>query len=154
MNRFHNIRRATEDDIFFIQALEMDPASVFVHSWSQEAHEENLRNSTYDYLIAEDLEGTALGYTILRDDGPQRTEWVRIIVARRGDGIGSAFMQAVLDDIFSRKKSKAIWLDVYEQNDRAIHVYEKLGFVKIGEDLTKVPGERLLIMECCCPPPA
>jgi len=154
MNGFHTMRAAREDDLFFVQALEMDPANIFVHSWSEATHLANLHDPSYHYFIAENAEATSFGYAILRNDGPGRVEWKRIIVARRGDGIGSAFMKAVLDHFFTQHDTNTIWLDVYEKNDRARHVYEKLGFVEIGEDLIKVPGERLLIMECLRPLPA
>jgi len=147
MKRFHKIRYAREEDIFFIYALELDPANIFVESWPEATHLANLHDPSYHYLIAENIEGTSLGYAILHDDEPGRVEWRRIIVARRGDGIGSAFMAAVLKHFFSEKNANNIWLDVYEQNDRARHVYEKLGFTETGEDLKKIPGERLLIME-------
>lgn len=152
MHRFERIRKATEDDIFFIRTLEMDPANVFVHSWDEATHLACLADPAFHYLIAEDLEGTQLGYAILLDNTPandlRRVEWRRIIVARRGDGIGKAFMQAVLDYFFTVHKAEVVWLDVYEKNDRARHVYSKLGFREVGEDLQKVPGERLVIMEC------
>lgn len=151
MYKFHHIRKATEDDIFFIRTLEMDPANIFVHSWDEATHRENLHNPAYHYLIAEDIEGLTLGYAILLDNAPGRVEWRRIIVARRGDGIGKAFMAAVLDYFFTNHKAEVVWLDVYEQNDRARHVYEKLGFEEVGEDLSAVPGQRLVIMECHYP---
>ena len=147
MHQFHSIRKATRDDVFFIRALEMDPANVFVHSWDKDAHIANLADPKFHYLIAEDIEREKLGYAILVDNEPGRVEWRRIIVARRGDGIGKAFMQAVLDYFFVSKKADCIWLDVYEKNDRARHVYGKLGFVETGEDLISVPGERLVLME-------
>jgi RimJ/RimL family protein N-acetyltransferase len=148
MYRFHHIRKATEDDIFFIRSLEMDPANTFVHSWDEATHHANLKDPAYHYFIALDIEGHQLGYAILMDNAPGRVEWRRIIVARRGDGIGKAFMQAVLDYFFANHKAEVVWLDVYERNDRARHVYGKLGFTEVGEDLNTVPGERLVIMEC------
>lgn len=148
MHTFHTIRKATPDDIFFIRALEMDPANVFVHSWNNEAHLANLADPKFHYLIAENIEGQRLGYAILLDNEPGRVEWRRIIVARRGGGIGKAFMQAVLEYFFVTQKAECIWLDVYEKNDRARHVYGKLGFIETGEDLISVPGERLVLMEC------
>lgn len=142
------MRVACEEDIFFILALEKDPSNIFIHSWNEATHRANMHNPKYHYFIAEDVEQTSLGYAILIEDEIGRIEWKRIIVARRGDGIGSAFMAAVLDYILTEGQAKTVWLDVYERNDRARHVYEKLGFVETGEDLEKVPGERLVIMQC------
>jgi ribosomal protein S18 acetylase RimI-like enzyme len=147
MYEFHALRKATPDDIFFIRALEMDPANLYVHSWDFATHEARINDPKFHYLIAEDAGGKPLGYAILLDNEPGRVEWRRIIVARRGDGIGKAFMQAVLEYFFTTQNAECVWLDVYEQNDRARHVYERLGFKETGEDLAKVPGERLVIME-------
>ncbi len=146
--RFDHIRKATEDDIFFIRSLEMDPANTFVHSWDEATHRRNIADPAFHYFIAVDIEDHQLGYAILMDNTPGRVEWRRIIVARRGDGIGKAFMAAVLDYFFTVHKAEVVWLDVYEKNDRARHVYRTLGFLEVGEDLAKVPGERLVIMEC------
>lgn len=148
MHKFARIRKATEDDVFFIRALEMDPANTFVHAYDETTHLRNLSDPTCHYFIAESLDGTQLGYAILMDNSPGRVEWRRIIVARRGDGIGKAFMQAVLEYFFTVHKAEVVWLDVYEKNDRARHVYGKLGFREVGEDLETIPGERLVIMEC------
>jgi len=145
---FDKIRRADEDDLFFIRALEKDPANIYVHSWDEPTHRDHLSDPKYHYLVAEDVEGSPLGYAILHDDGPGRVEWRRIIVAARGRGVGKAFMAAVLDHFFKEHGTQVVWLDVYEKNDRAVHVYETLGFKATGEDLAKVPGERLVIMEC------
>ena len=148
MYRFQRIRKATEDDIFFIRALELDPANLYVHSWDEATHRHNMADPHHHYLIAEDVEHHRLGYAILIDgDVPGRVEWKRIIVARRGDGIGKVFMAAVLDYFFTTRGAEVVWLDVYEKNTRARHVYRTLGFDETGEDFTKVPGERLLIME-------
>jgi ribosomal protein S18 acetylase RimI-like enzyme len=148
MYRFHRIRTATEEDIFFIRTLEMDPANIYVHSWDEATHLANMADPAYHYLVAENAEGIPIGYALLVESEPTKVEWRRIIVARRGDGIGKAFMKAVLDDFFITRRTKTIWLDVYEQNDRARHVYRSIGFREVGEDLTTVPGERLVIMEC------
>ncbi len=148
MYRFDHIRKATPDDIFFIRSLEMDPANTMVHAWDEATHRKNISDPSFHYLIAENIEGIKLGYAILLDNEPGRVEWRRIIVARRGDGIGKDFMRAVLGYFFTVHKAEVVWLDVYERNDRARHVYEQLGFQKVGEDLQSVPGERLVIMEC------
>jgi len=147
MTSFHKIRRATDEDVFFILMLEKDPANIFVHSSDAETHHANLHDKKHHYLIAENGERASLGYAILVEGENGRLEWKRIIVARRGDGIGSAFMAAVLNYVFNEGLAETVWLDVYEKNDRARHVYKKLGFIETGEDLEKVPGERLVIME-------
>lgn len=147
MSRFHRLRKATVDDIFFIRALEMDPANVFVHCWDEKTHRKNIADPLFHYLIAEGIQGTALGYAILVENEPGIIEWRRIIVARRDDGIGSSFMQAVIDR-FTRNGTSTLWLDVYEENMRARHVYSALGFQQVRtEALASDPGITLVIME-------
>ncbi|WP_262692539.1 GNAT family N-acetyltransferase [Kordiimonas aestuarii] len=151
MTSFHRTRLGTEDDIFFIQALEMDPANQYVHRWSENLHKKKLADTTYRYLIAEDVEGRPIGFAILNYNSADRLEWRRIIVARRGFGIGRAFMRDVLAYFARDKALKTIWLDVYARNERAVHVYASLGFKQTGEDHTSVPGEQLVIMEYLLP---
>ncbi len=147
MSRFHKLRKATTDDIFFIRALEMDPANVFVHCWDEETHRKNIADPLFHYLIAEGIQGTALGYAILVENESGIVEWRRIIVARRDDGIGSAFMQAVID-AFTGDGASMLWLDVYEENQRARHVYSSKGFKEVRtEPLASDPSVTLVIME-------
>lgn len=147
MSRFNRLRKATAEDIFFIRALEMDPANVFVHCWDDETHRANIANQKFHYLIAEGVQGTALGYAILIENEPGILEWRRIIVARRDDGIGSEFMQAVIDN-FTEKGASKLWLDVYEDNARARHVYKSMGFEETRtEQAPNDPDTILVIME-------
>lgn len=147
MSRFHHLRKATPDDIFFIRSLELDPANTLVHGWDEDTHRENINRPEFHYVIAEDVENVCLGFAILKDDGPGRVEWRRVIVARRDDGIGSDFMQAVIDH-FKETGAHTLWLDVYEENTRARHVYSALGFKEVrrepsGDD----PNTTLIFME-------
>ncbi len=147
MSRFHKLRKATASDIFFIRALEMDPANVFVHCWDEDTHHAYMKNPQSHYLIAEGIQGTALGYAILFENEPGIVEWRRIIVARRDDGIGSAFMQAVIDR-FTDQGASMLWLDVYQENERARHVYSAMGFEEVRTEVpASDPDATLVIME-------
>ncbi len=125
----------------------MDPANIFVHSWDNETHTKNMADPSIHYLIAEGLQGTALGFAILVETGPGHIEWRRVVVARRDDGIGSEFMQAVIKQ-FRDEGAHTIWLDVYEDNARARHVYQSLGFreIKRGPKLND-PSITMVVME-------
>ncbi len=133
-----NIRKANEGDIPFILACEDNPANTYVHSWDKTTHTRNMALPAFHYLIAEDEQSEPVAYAILRDDGADRTEWRRIIVAQPGKGVGKAFMQAIIA-MFFENNTQAIWLDVYEENHRARHVYKSLKFIETS--IEPLPGD-------------
>lgn len=56
---------------------------------------------------------------------------ISLLVPYRDEGIGTALMQAVIDE--ARKLGlRLLTLTCFETNVAALHVYEKLGFVKAG----------------------
>lgn len=147
MSCFQHLRKATPDDIEFICALEAVPDNAYVHSWTRATHLEKMADPCSHYLIAEGQSGKRLAFAILFDDGPGRVEWRRIIVETPGGGTGTAFMRAVINH-FRDAGSRQIWLDVYEKNTRARHVYKSIGFRELRrEPLESDPSVRLVIME-------
>jgi GNAT superfamily N-acetyltransferase len=56
----------------------------------------------------------------------------RIVVADPGHGIGRQMLAGILDYVFQELKAHRLWLDVFETNKRAQHVYERLGFRREG----------------------
>jgi len=148
MAEFCRIRPATPDDLGFIRAQEDDPDNIYVHAYDDARHLANLKDQAYRYFISEDENGEPLGFAILIENKPDRIEWRRIIVDTDCRGTGKPFMRAVLKAMFEGAGAETVWLDVYEQNARARHVYRSLGFVETGEDTQSVPGTRLILMEC------
>jgi ribosomal protein S18 acetylase RimI-like enzyme len=61
-------------------------------------------------------------------------EWI-------GRGVGAALMEACLGEA-ARRDCDMIWLDVWEQNPRAIAFYRKWGFEVVGEQAFQL-GEEL-----------
>lgn len=57
---------------------------------------------------------------------------VGVSVPQRGKGIGEALMRAVLDEAAGRGV-REVWLEVLVQNEPAIRLYEKLGFVQVRD---------------------
>jgi diamine N-acetyltransferase len=81
------------------------------------------------------------GYVKLRESRPpwplgttNAIEIARLysVVDKIGKGVGKLLMQASLD--WSKQKgAQAVWLGVWEKNQRAIDFYSKWGFEKFGE---------------------
>lgn len=46
----------------------------------------------------------------------------------RGKGVGTMALTDALEDVFSSRNFKAVWLTVHHRNQKARHIYEKLGF--------------------------
>lgn len=147
MSGFHKLRKATDGDIPFICALESAPENIYVHSYSEDVHREKLASTDAHYLIGENEDGETVGYAILFDDGPGRVEWRRIIVSKPGSGIGAPFMDAIIEH-YRQQGTKTLWLDVYEDNRRARHVYRGRGFMETGtQPLEEGSKTNLVIME-------
>lgn len=94
---------------------------------------------SFFYLLFEQDE--AVGYMKLNIDdaqsepfGEETLEVERIYIqkAYKRRGFGNIFMQHAIEMATSLEKS-AIWLGVWEKNERAIAFYEKNGFKKHGE---------------------
>lgn len=144
MTSYSKFRRAQGGDISYILSREADPANSYIHRWDEATHRANLADDAFHYLMAVDTEGEPLGYAILKDDDDGRVEWRRVVIAAPGKGIGKTFMKDVLDHFITAGKS-AIWLDVYEHNARARHVYEGLGFTETHREPSPVDPESTLV---------
>ena len=94
------------------------------------------------YLLAY-LEGKAVGFAKLKKHSlndliasPVQMELQKIYVLTeyQGRGVGSALMREV-HNIANEEGPDSVWLDTYVSNEKAIHLYEKSGFKKIGRYL-------------------
>ena len=77
------------------------------------------------------VDGTAAGICKLAIRGDRG--WIGgigVAAPHRGTGVGEALMCAVLDIARSRGL-REVWLEVLVQNERAIRLYEKLGFTRV-----------------------
>jgi ribosomal protein S18 acetylase RimI-like enzyme len=84
-----------------------------------------------------------VGYTKLRENTEPRTlgiapalEIARLYVVNHmiGKGVGKLLMQTIID-IARQKNIPAVWLSVWEQNNRALEFYNYWGFEKFDETL-------------------
>ena len=97
----------------------MDPLTIFLLAY----HEKEL-----------------MGYAKLQGGRPPRCvpddhaiEFSRLYIRSRdiGKGFGSQLIQACVDEA-CRRGYKTAWLGVWEKNVRAHRLYERLGFVNVG----------------------
>ena len=100
-----------------------------------------------------EVDGALLGYALLRAHGPRVAttavpferplEVVRFYVDRTLHGRGAA--QALMAEVLARAEAAGhdgAWLQVWEQNPRAIRFYAKAGFLDAGDATYRI-GEQV-----------
>lgn len=130
-----NLRVGVTDDIASIVALEQTPfAREFVGQWTEERHRATLASGDVRYLVHEDPAGSLQSYIILRglSEDSGSIELKRIVVAAPGQGLGRTLLTEVLRLAFDELRAHRVFLDVFDDNARARHLYESLGFVYEG----------------------
>ncbi|QNI34468.1 GNAT family N-acetyltransferase [Alloacidobacterium dinghuense] len=129
------LKTATTADIPFIVEVEHPPAlRDYIGQWTNEEHTAAMRDRDTLYLIATDENGKQLGYIILRglQSEHRNFELKRVVMRSPGEGHGKRVLQLLLKKVFEELGAHRLWLDVFESNSRAQHVYRTLGFQQDG----------------------
>lgn len=125
------LRLATLDDIPAILALERTPvAREFVGQWSKDRHRATLAGGDARYFVSETEWNEVQAYAILRGihENSRAIELKRIVVAIPERGLGRLMLKELMRIAFRELGAHRLFLDVYEDNSRARHLYESLGF--------------------------
>ena len=125
------LRLATPADIPAILALERTPmAREFVGQWSEERHRATLAGGDARYYVSDTEWGGLQAYAILRglNEASRAVELKRIVVAVPERGLGRRILRELMRIAFRELGAHRLFLDVYEDNARARHLYESLGF--------------------------
>jgi diamine N-acetyltransferase len=128
-------RSATAADIAQICRLETLPQfRTFVGSWAADQHLQNLDDPDARYIVAEDEQGIIAAFAILRGllSEHRAVELKRFVVGIPNQGTGKRFLTEIADRAFGEYGAHRLFLDVFLNNDRALHVYEAFGFRKEG----------------------
>ncbi|PWK86438.1 acetyltransferase (GNAT) family protein [Lentzea atacamensis] len=98
-----------------------------------EAYIERTLNDPNRYTRAITEDGRFLGEVVLTINPHNRSAGLRIFLQDGfGKGYGTAAIKHVLGYAFGERDLHRVDLEVYEFNDRAIHVYKKCGFREEG----------------------
>lgn len=128
------LRPATPSDIAFIMGCERRPGyEPHVGRWPEEKHRAAMENPDYRYFIGESY-GTPVGFVILRDfeAGTDSLYLKRIAVHDAEKGYGRVLLFAVTQWVFMATGFHRFWLEVVDDNARAIHLYKSSGWVQEG----------------------
>ena len=129
------LRPATEQDLATILTLERTPAfHTMVGIWPEQEHRRAMRDPDVQYSMIVNATGATEGFAILRGlASPHRSiELKRFVVGAPGKGIGQRALRAIIDHAFRTLHAHRLWLDVFESNARALHIYRKAGFQQEG----------------------
>jgi RimJ/RimL family protein N-acetyltransferase len=128
------IKRAREADIPFIMAVERREGYDSILGRSDEVwHRAALADARYAYWLAFD-QSEPIGFAILRDwNAPEQVTHIkRIAVVAPGRGDGKAFLNLILDEVFSETQAYRLSLGLFPENVRARRAYESVGFKAEG----------------------
>jgi RimJ/RimL family protein N-acetyltransferase len=137
------VRPATAGDIPLIAAIERLPGfRNFVGQWSEERHLRTLASGDARYFVSDSPSGVMQAFAILRglEEASRSIELKRLIVATPGRGLGRRILNELTRMVFEDFGAHRMFLDVYEDNARARHLYESQGFVYEG--IMREAGER------------
>src|ERR1700722_11968097 len=124
------VRLAAPSYIPAILAIEQSPmAREFVGQWSEERHRQTIAGGDARYFVSETEWGEVQAYAILRgiEESARAIELKRIVVAVPERGLGRQILKELMRIAFRELGAHRFYLDVYEDNARARHVYESLG---------------------------
>ena len=125
------LRQAAPADLPAIIALERTPmAREFVGQWSEERHRATLSGGDARYYVSETEGGEVHAYAILRgiQEASRAIELKRLVVAVPERGLGRSMLKELMRIAFRELGAHRLFLDVYDDNVRARHLYESLGF--------------------------
>lgn len=99
-------------------------------------HESNYRNNQYIYLSVVNASNCLAGYIIISiEKHAEQVQLKRVLIDEKNLGIGRAAIILAEQYCVHTLKTQSIWLDVYQDNVKAIQVYEKLGYKKYKEGI-------------------
>ncbi|MDI9471609.1 MAG: GNAT family N-acetyltransferase [Tissierellia bacterium] len=124
---------AKVDDIHHIRQIESLPDNCqFVFQYSVEEHRDFMRSPGH-YTLLFYLKDELLGYALIAHDKKNHSlELRRIALAVSDMGYGRELMHGIHRWAFEELNVHRLWLDAFEDNHRAIHLYESMGYVYEG----------------------
>ena len=130
------LRRAHETDLGYIMTLQYAPENLkFIVPFSEDYHRAIIASDGAEKLdvIIEELDtGISAGYFMLRELDSSCAEFTHVIIGRKGLGYGREALDLLLEWTFKIRKYHRVWIDCKDYNEIALHLYERVGFVREG----------------------
>jgi RimJ/RimL family protein N-acetyltransferase len=139
------LRDTTIDELRRICAMEEGEAGRFIIPQTLDRHRSEFARP--DVVYKSIWRGDEfIGFVILVLEADRDSvEFRRIVIVEPGKGHGTIAVNIVGELVRTRLGRKRVWLDVFETNDRARHVYESCGYRPFGR--SEHAGRVLLLYE-------
>ena len=123
------LRRMSFDDLPAVLTLEEDLFAP--DTWSAAMYRDELRRTdSRHYLVAENASGVVGWAGLIAYADEAHVSTIGVARDRQGEGIGGRLLDALLAE--ADRRSPVVLLEVRADNERAITLYERRGFVAIG----------------------
>lgn len=113
--------------------MEQDVSNVeFIIPYDLTEHQKVMNEKSEEHLSIFDENSRLIGFILLAGlhSDNNAIEFKRIVVSDKGKGYGSKAIHLIQKKCFGEYHCNRLWLDVFDFNLKAIHIYEKLGFRK------------------------
>lgn len=130
-----------------ILQLEADPqARQFIQPYARERHLEEFAcpDTRYLGIETETIPSELAGFILLKLEKDGAVEFRRIVVAEKNRGTGKKAIAALHNYCRETLKATRIWLDFFEDNLRARHLYTQAGYIRSGTN--QFNGRTLIVM--------
>jgi RimJ/RimL family protein N-acetyltransferase len=131
-NEIIGLTETISEDIQLICQIEKDPSNnSLIISYDKDRHQSVIESKDEEHLtIWEKKTKKIIGFIILAGlDNPNLSlEFRRIVIQSKGNGFGRLSLRLIKQHCFERLKFNRLWLDVFDDNERAINLYETEGF--------------------------
>ncbi|CAM5787607.1 MULTISPECIES: GNAT family N-acetyltransferase [Brevibacillus] len=127
---------ALADIPYVYETEQMEENRAYILPWESTRHEQSLANPDIRHLIVEDAKkGNSVGYVILAGlANPHASiEFMRITISEKRKGYGRKVLQEIKRLAFDEWGANRLWLDVKEENRRALQLYLSEGFIMEGK---------------------
>ncbi len=121
---------------------------VFLRTYFTDAAVAKELNNPFNTFIIAQIRAEPVGYLKIiqlpnTSDGEGTLEISQLYVVKEqiGKGVGNRLMQYCID-LAKEQKKTAIWLGVWEHNQKAIAFYTRFGFEKVGEHIFMLGSDK------------
>jgi RimJ/RimL family protein N-acetyltransferase len=140
-NKIIGLAKTATADLNLICEIENDQAnSAFITPYTVERHLIVIESKDEEHLtVWNKATNRIIGFIILAGiENPNLSlEFRRIVIQSKGNGFGRQCLRLIKEYCFKRISFHRLWLDVFDDNDRAINLYKTEGF-KIEGQLREV----------------